>query len=224
MRLLLLLAALGLASSAHAGTVATYVGQKQEPPLRIEIADNGDLRVGDNDRFYSLRLGGVSYLVMRTGKGWEVARLADVVAAFDRTEPKRAPGGSPPSDAAIRFEPLGPAVVNGRSGTAYRVQGVEMRSSSDYAISHDPALASVGDGVRLAVERSIVMAYPFVSERMAPAIRRLFALGTLLEGELGGDVYRLDRVESADVDPARLKLPARPLGVEDIVRRMSEGR
>src|SRR6478609_5021141 len=104
--MLLLLAAV----PAEAGTRAVYEQAENKGSLTVEIADNGDVRVGPADQsMYILLIGDASYIVTIKDGKTTVARVTDVAAAFDKVMPpifgkifgaaaKGAPKGPPPME------------------------------------------------------------------------------------------------------------------------------
>jgi hypothetical protein len=117
---LLRLAALLLAlvpAVASAGLRAVYV-PKMGHSTEVKVADNGDIdaELGDGRRL--VVRGGRSYLVTERLTGTIVNRLEDLKAvAGDRWAAVSRPG--PPGAGATSLTALGPATVNGRTGTAY---------------------------------------------------------------------------------------------------------
>lgn len=211
------------AAPALAGTKAVY-DQEGKGPLIVEIADNGDMRVGPDDgEMYGLMLGDTFYVVGTEEGKISVARLQDVATAFDTALPPifgqlfGAAARATPAHPA-RIENLGPRTVNGRPGVAYRLSSSGSDGmSAELVVSTDPALAPVGRAMGRFTEATMVMLRPLfgaATAGMVTDMRAVFALGTPLSSKRG---LTLKSVETADVPAARLALPAKPQTVEEII-------
>ena len=81
-------------------------------------------------------------------------------------------------------------------------------------MSDDPALVPIGRGLARYQETMMLMmrlmAKKGVAEHMAAGLRRVFALGTMLDG-----FAKLEQVETVKIDPARMALPAKPMAVDE---------
>jgi len=210
---------------ADAGTKAVYEQAENKGSLTVEIADNGNVRIGPSDQsMYILLLGDSSYIVTIKDGKTTVARVADVAAAFDKVMPpifgkifgaaaKDTPKGPPP------MEKIGPQTVNGRTGIAYKFKGGDPKEESPVLVlSDDPALQPVGRAMERFTEASVLMLAPLFGkgiESMIDDMRAVFAMGTPLRG---GDGMTLKSVETADVPAARVALPAKPQTVDEIVK------
>ena len=143
------------ASPAVAGTRASYSGTSDPKDLVIEVSDDGGAaRVsvpGRDD--YGLLLGDQFFMVGPQDGKMQVARVADLAAAFDRVLPPVFKGlfGAMAGTTAgtIRTKPLqvthgGNATVAGIAGEVLMVKGLN-DDKPDAAISitvtHDPARA-----------------------------------------------------------------------------------
>jgi len=225
---LALLAVLG-AGSAEAGLRAVYFDSAKTKQLIVEVADNGDARIGEADSSdYGLLIGGHFHVVGDQAGRPIVARIEDIGAAIDRVVPPifhdllRTPSTAK-APAKIRIEAAGEQTVGGRKGRVYHVRGLDGSDpdkSADYVISADPALAPVGHALEQFMNAALVPA----AVLMGPAIPELiaethaiFALGTPID--VGGR-FRLDRVETIDMPASRLALPAAPATVDALVAAM----
>lgn len=217
--LILLLVVLNIASPALAGMKAVYSSQQREATrIQIEVADNGDVRVGKAGRAnYGLLIGDTFYLVIKAHDEWKVTRLADVMAAYGKLPSFNETFLIDDTDIDLNIDKQGSRQVDERMGTVYRVTG--QHGTIEYVMSDDPALVPLGRGLEKFEESLLVMMMPILGEDVVEMIaetRRLYALGT----PIGGDIYKLEAVEAATVKPERLALPAQPLTVDEIVKAM----
>lgn len=218
MRIVAALACLiAFANPAVAGMRATYGAPGQATPLVIEVADNGDARIGEEGSSdYGLLVGGQFYVVGRDGNGWTVARSADIAAAIDAAiRPifgdvlTRA---TPPAPAvAIRFAAGGTRTIAGRSGTIYAVTGLDHGNPSavtTYVLSEDADLRPIGAALQQFMHASLlptaVLLGGAAPERIEET-RLIFSHGTPLDA---GGRFQLRQVEQAAVAPDRIALPA----------------
>jgi len=218
------LALVSAAAPADAGIKAIY-DKPDKSPLTIEIADNGDARVGPDDQsMYVLLLHDTAYVVATQDGKLMVARLADVAAAFDKVMPPifgklfsaAAEGAKGDS---TKIEKIGPRTVNGREGIAYRLKGGDPNDKApEMVLSPDPALAPVGKAMGRFTEATMLLLAPLFGKETANMVgemRAVLALGTPLQG---ADGMTLRSVETADVPPARVTLPGKPQTVDEIVK------
>lgn len=222
-RLLISTAAAIIASPAFAGTKAIYSYPHDEGRLVIEVADSGDLRMGDpGSQDYFLLLGDTFYMISPKANGWTVIRVADFAKAIDALAKRVSLPSTRPSVSKLTIEAKGRVRVNEREGTAYQVKGLESDPIS-FIMSDDPALRPVGRGLAHFMEEFFVMTKAPVGEgraNLAAKFHRIFAFGT----PIGGDVYRLENIETTRVDPKRLALPAEPLTMDQIAAEMETNR
>jgi len=215
----LLLIALGF--PAWAGQRATYL-QEGEPPMVVEVADNGAARVGERGGdTYSLLLKDDIYIVSRADGAWQSVKLADLTAAvhdaghsslFDMFEEE----GVPEVSADFRIEDAGALRVAGRDGKAYRVYGMPgaIRGEAEtIVVSDDAVLAPIGRALEQyligMMTASSGGADPdFANVLSIAAIRAIFALGTPLD--LSGRL-KFVKVETVEIPDSTVKHPIRPL-------------
>ena len=227
-RLLAFLVLLVAASPASAGTRAVYSSLKDRSLIQIEVADNGDMRVGvPGSKTYMLLIGGEPYLIWNWPTGTEVMRRSDFMAVYDELNPQPAQAAllerHLSADAAhIRIEPQGAAQSNGRKGTAYLVGAGKDGPNMRIVISDDPTLAPVGRGLTELLETLYGMMRPRLGAKAAaiPVTRQLLARFLALGALIDSPFFRLETVEAVTIDPQRLALPARPLSRDEIVRKM----
>lgn len=222
------------ATPALAGMRATYTSPGGGAALVVEVADNGDARIGEEGASdYGLLIGGLFYVVGRDDTGWTVARSVDIAAAID-TAIRPIFGDAltrttPPAPAvAIRFAATGPREIGGRRGTAYTVTGLDHRdpaATTTYVLSDDPALRPVGRALEQFMHTSLlpsaVMLGGAAPERIEET-RLIFSHGTPLDA---GGRFQLRSAETAAVPAGRLALPTPAktrAELTDIMRRLAE--
>lgn len=215
----------GLAAPADAGMRAAYNGQSEPRRLEIEVADNGDFRVGPpGDPQYVLRVDGTTYLVTTKPEGPEVASLDNLALVLGEAMP---PFFRDLFTAAARANPAPPAKleragrrsVAGFEGEVYRVTMGTPPETAEFVISKDPRLKPVGTALAGFLESLMVVATPLLGEaagEMVRDMRSVFALGAPLESK---DRFALESAAEASIDPARLALPAKPLTADEIRKR-----
>jgi hypothetical protein len=220
---MLILVMVGAAAPADAGLKAIY-DKPDNAPLTIEIADNGDARVGPDDQsMYVLLIGDAAYIVTIKDGKTSAARLTDVAAAFDKVMPPifgklfGAAAAATKGD-TTKIEKIGPRTINGRAGIAYRLKGGEGEAPPEIVLSEDPALAPVGKAMGRFTEATMLLLAPLFGNavpEMVGEMRAVLALGTPLKG---GDGMALRSVETVDVPPARVALPGKLQTVDEIVK------
>jgi hypothetical protein len=229
---LALLLALFLATPALAGLRATYTAPDSPRPLIVEVADNGDARIGEEGAGdYGLLIGGTFHVVGRGPEGRvTVARLADVGAAIDRVTPvfgdTLAFARPPRPRASLTAEAMGRKLVGGRSGTLYAIRGIDQtnrEAAAEYVLSGDADLAPVGRALEMFMHASLLPGAAMLGSAAPELIeetRFIFALGTPIDA---GGRFRLARVEEAEARPERFALPATPMTVDTLERAMRAG-
>jgi hypothetical protein len=229
-RPLALLCVLLAASPASAGIRATYAGTTEPKELVVEIADGGSAaRVSTPGRDdYGLMVGDQFYIVgARSGK-LEVARVADIAAAFDRVMPPIFKNLFGAAGSGIKAAPLkavrgGSKTVAGVAGEVWLVKGLDdgkLDAAMEIVVSHDPALAPVGRALAAFFESGMVMMRPLLGSGTAEMVRQnrqMFALGTPIAS---ADRFTLTRLEIVSLPESRFVLPARPATVDDLAAEM----
>jgi hypothetical protein len=227
---LALLLVMGEAGAAQAGLRAVYFDASKSRQLVVEVADNGDARIGEADSGdYGLLIGGRFLIVGDQAGKPMVARIEDVGAAVDRVVPPifhdmlRDPS-SARLPKRLQVMAAGEQTVGGRKGRLYHISGfseVDAPKAADYVISSDPALAPVGHALEQFMNAALVPAAVLMGSAIPELLgetREIFALGTPID--ISGR-FRLDRVETVDVPAARLALPAAPTTVDALVAAMT---
>lgn len=218
---------------AHAGLRAIYFDPGKSKQLVIEVADNGDARIGEAGKEeYGLLIGGHFFIVGRNDGELQVARIEDVAAAVDQVVPpifkdifSKAMAKDPRAK-GLKVEVAGERTIGGRTGNVYKVYGLNDSNPdepTEFVMSDDPALKPIGATMEQFMNAAIVPAAALIGPAVKDLIvqtRAIFALGTPIDA---GGRFRLDRIDPLDVPPARLKLPAVPLSVEALVKAMRAG-
>jgi len=218
-----------LAVPADAGLRAVYIDIAKSRQLQIDVADNGDARIGEvGSDGYGLVLGGDFYVVdMDEGRA-TVARLRDIATAIDQVLPPifkglldRPAGGA--TARTISVEAGEDAEAGGRRGRIYHVKGLDSADSAkvtDYLICSDTDLKPVGAALEAFMDAAVVPAAPLIGNAAAELIaetRAIFALGTPID--VGGR-FRLNMAGKAAIPASSFRLPAAPQTVEQLVAAM----
>ena len=206
------------AAPAQAGMRATYA-QPGGQTLVIDVADNGDARIGEPGKpEYGLLLADGFYMVSNEGGTWQAARITDVAAAIDQAVQPifgdiLAPGSTRRPPAWFRIDAKGERTVAGRAGTVYAVSGMNegrAKEAETFVLSTDPALKPVGRAMEQFMNAAMVPAAAMIGPSVAGIIaetRAIFALGTPLDA---GGRFTLSSVETIEVPADATKLPVKP--------------
>ena len=131
-------------TQAGADVTATYMHPgtgSTASALTIEVASNGDVRAGNDDRGYYLWTNGQGYEVRPGPGGPTVIRTADTAAARV--------GKRPASEIMQPWLPVDTVSINGRNGIRYFISGSRHNPGAmPLVISRDPALAMLAVGYR----------------------------------------------------------------------------
>lgn len=219
----LLLIALLVAQPAYAGMKATYEGASEPRTIQIEVADNGDFRVGKpGDPNYGVQLANVYYVVSAAKDGTpRVAAINDLAAVIGEKMPPAFRAiygdGAKPERPALQITPGEERTVAGHKG---QVQNVKLQGPNpepqQFVFSKDPQLAPLGKAIGQYLEASMVLAAPMIGEmatQFVGEMRQVFALGTPLEST---GRFKLIQAGASDVAGERLKLPVKPLTRDQI--------
>jgi hypothetical protein len=227
--LLPLVLALLIAGPAAAGTRATYTAPGEAKTLVVEVADNGDARVGEaGGDDYGLLVGGQFYMIGGKPGEWTVARISDIARAVDAVVGPIfgeifAAAGPPAPKVPIRTVKTGTRTVGGRVGTVYAVSGLDHEkpdASVEVVASDDPALRPVGRALESFMNAAMIPAAPLLGPAAAELIaetRAIFALGTPLSSQ---GRFELQKVETVEIAAARVALPDQPDTYETLVTKM----
>lgn len=222
--------ALVLAAPAAAGMRATYAGGGDPRPLLVEVADNGDFRVDPPDlEGHFVGIGGTLYMVRtRADAAAEVVRIADLAAALAEVispafrtlfEAAAAGAADGPVPKAVRTSSR---TVAGIPGEVWQVTAGDPPQTRELVFTRAPELAPLGTAIARFMEANVLLLAPLVgaaAAEMGQEMRAVLAIGTPLDG-----LMRLERLEEAEIDPERLRLPAEPLGRAAIIEEMRRQR
>lgn len=212
-----------ISTSAHAGTIATYLRPDGGNTI-IEVADSGDARIGQADESeYGLLVDGRFYMVEVEEGRTSVMSLEDIAMAAGLVLPRRfgqAPNSSLARPAAeSSLEADGTETVSGRLGKRFRMRHSD--SAERLVVSEDPALRPVGAAMEGVAVASLTAMGALFGEEMGAEfmlhIRDMFARGTPLQTF---DGWTLTTIEAAEIHPARMVLPEAPLSVQDVAQRL----
>lgn len=216
-----------IAFPAQAGARATYLRPDGGSTV-IEVADNGDARIGpSDDAEYGLLVNGRFYMVETVHGRTTVTRMEDIAAAAGLLLPpgfnellKSAKSLTP---ARSNLEADGSATIAGREGKGFKMRGAE--SPERMVVSDDPSLRPVGAAMEGIATASVAsMAGLFGKEaagELLSHIRDMFSRGTPLRTF---DGWVLTTVEKADVRQDRVQLPGKPVSLEEATRQMRDAR
>lgn len=167
--------------------------------LTIEVASNGDVRAGNDERGYYLWENGKGYEVRPGPGGPMVTRTADTAAA-------RA-GIRPASEIMQPWLPVDTVSINGRKGTRYFISGVSHNPGAmPLVISRDPSLAMLAAGHRrlAAMQESN---FPGDDSPERVSFREVIAQGAPID-LLGS---QLVSISTAAIPSTRFRVPAAPV-------------
>jgi hypothetical protein len=196
---LLGIAMLALApAQAGADVTATYQRPGAAGTLTIEVASNGDVRAGNDDRGYYLWTKGHGYEVRPGPGGPTVARTEDIAAA-------RA-GMRPASEIMQPWLPVDTVSINGRKGIRYFIGGTRHHPSAmPLVISRDPSLAMLATGHQrlVAMQES---GFPGADSPERVSFHEVIALGAPID-LLGS---QLVSISTTAIPSTRFRVPAEP--------------
>lgn len=201
-------------SVAEADVTATYSAPGGQKVMKIEVAENGDLR---SETFPGTRViylrDGTSFVVDRHFSPPMVARVDDLAPAVFELLARADPTALEQAKHVPHrvFVRKGTVSVQGRTGDAYYEQAPDGRVSANPAIviSHDPALAPLGRAIAAQFEEG---------EKLSPsppniATRAILRTGTplLING------LQLQSISDAAIPPSEFELPG-PIETSEGIR------
>jgi len=218
------------AAPGRAGLRATYEGTSEPKVLVVEVADHGGAaRVSTPGREdYGLLIADQFYVIGPQEGKLQVARTADLAAAFDRVMPPIFKNLFGAAGTAVKAAPLkatrvGARTVAGVAGEAWSVKGLDDEkpdAATEIVVAKDPALAPVGRALAAFFESGMVMMRPLLGNGAAELVqqnRQIFALGTPIAST---DRFTLVKLETVDLSDGRFTLPAKPATVDELVAGM----
>jgi hypothetical protein len=204
---------------------ATYVRPDGGRTI-IEVADNGDARIGPSEGAeFGLLVNGRFYMVEAANGQSSVTKMEDIAAAAGLLLPSGFSEGlksaTLPKPAPTNLVADGSATIAGREGKRFRMKGAE--NADRLVVSEDPSLKPVGaamEGIAVASVASTTGLFGTeMAEEMLPHIRDMFSRGTPL---LTFDGWVLTTVENAEVAADRVRLPSKPISLQEATRRLRE--
>ena len=234
MRAFLFFGLIAVSAPASAGTRAIYDHREENRAISFEIDDQRNFRAGDEFQYRIVQGPEVYQVAIVDGRPY-VARIEDLADALRETTPGLVRTAARMftfvgADELKRWEKRGKKKVNGFRGREY-VEVDEYRSFEEdfdpmeemdatrVVLSDDPELEPLGDAMlhytadELYLKR-FLLARTAVDEVLR-SLDGLARLGTGI-GSSEGDI-RLVSVAAADIDPARLSIPATPMTRDEIV-------
>jgi len=198
-------ALLRAASPAAADTVARFSQLDGQPPIVIELADNGDSRMTVTDAAYVTR-DGTTYLVLSDSGGRFSVTLPDylaLLAELSRAAPSA--GGRMPD--RVEITQAGTETVAGHSGTVHRLIGPGDAAPFEIVVSDDAVLRPVSLILTNLIATFIAQVEgqnPALAARIAEVLR----LGAVIRF---GPIYRLESVAATPVPRSAFDVPEPPL-------------
>lgn len=216
---------LSIASPAHAGTKATYLRPDGGSTV-VEIADNGDARIGpSDDAVYGLLVNGQFYMVQSAHDRPIATRMEDIAAAAGLLLPQ---GFSEALKSADTLAPVhtgleadGSTTIAGREGKRFKMKGAD--SPDRLVVSEDASLKPVGAAMEGIATASVASMAALLGKDMAKQlllhIRDMFSRGTPL---LTFDGWVLTTVEKEDIGEDRVRLPGKAVSLQKATRQMQQ--
>ena len=226
MRHLLLIFAL-ITAPAYGGTRATYVRPDGGSTI-IEVADNGDARIGPSDGAeYGLLVSNRFYMVEAGQNGPTVIRMEDTAAAMGLMLPRGfnelLKPANPGSVTMTELEADGTATIEGRTGRRFRMKHSD--DSDRLVVSDDPSLRPIGAAMEGIAGASLLSMEAFFGSEaasdMLSHVRDMFSRGTPL---LTFEGWTLTTVETAEIGQNRVRLPGKPLSLEAVAEHIRKRR
>jgi hypothetical protein len=218
MRILSKLAALFallFANPASAAITARYSQSNGEPPVVVQIADNGDSRVTVTEAAY-VTTGGIVYMIMSDPHGQFVVRQDIFLGLMDEMLRATRPA-SRPDDRRLAIAERGTETVAGRTGALFRISMPGNPSDAfEIVVSADPELAPLGRAMM-----ALLVPFSVTMSRETPGFGAAFSdvlgRGTVLRL---GPLWRLENIDSAPVPPSAFTLPSAPLSRDELLARL----
>lgn len=228
--LLLALALLAFPSAAPAALKASFAGKDPGQTLVVEIADNGDARIGEPGRpDYGVLKDSSFYVVGAADQGVSVARIEDVAAAIDQVMPPifkdlfANAQRQGPARQSLRTQQRGTRTIAGRTGQVIAIFGLDADQpgeAQEFVVSQDADLKPLGRTLEAFMNAAILPGAAFIGPAAGELVdetRAIFSLGTPLDA---GGRFRLTKLETASIPAERFALPAEPATIGQLVDAM----
>lgn len=218
---------LALAPSwALADMTATYGVPNSNFSMKIEIASNGDVRgdVAGQPGLYFITRDGKGYFIQADPAGPIVTRGEDYGAALGEQMAKMAPGfRDMVKGVALHVVEKGEVAVNGRKGTAYYVRmapDAPLSPQPFAVISHDPALAPLGEAMARQFDMSMSMGSQMMPTEAFAEVRDLLKTGAPIS--FGG--AELKTISLDPIPASEFELPGPVEGMDHLRARLERQR
>jgi hypothetical protein len=205
----------GLPAAARADMKATYLQPRRFETVTVEVADNGDSRLQFPGQSWRLQIvGGEAYVVYDRPQGARVVRLTDLRQLVAERRPALP---NPAILSGLRLVERGTASFAGHRGAAFFFEAPDSGAVSPIpmlVVSTDAALAPLGRPIALQMDFTI-LSYRLAEAQIPPifvAVREALGDGT----PLSFFTMDLQAIERTPIDPARLRLPAPPVTMEEL--------
>lgn len=205
----------GLPAAARADMKATYLQPRRFETVTVEVAGNGDSRLQFSGQSWRLQIvGGEAYAIYARPQGDRVVRLTDLRQLVAERRPALP---NPAILSGLRLVQRGTASFAGHRGAAFFFQepgSAEPLIIPMLVVSTDPALAPIGRPIALQMDFAI-LSYRLADAQIPPifvAVREALGSGT----PLSFFTLDLQSIERTPIDPARLRLPAPPVTMEEL--------
>lgn len=205
----------GMPAAALADMKGTWLQPRRFETVIVEVADNGDSRLQFSGQRWRLQIvGGDAYAVYDRPQGVRVVRLTDLRQLVAERRPALP---NPAILSGLRLLQRGTASFAGHRGTAFFFQepgSAEPLIIPMLVVSADPALAPLGRPIALQMDFAI-LSYRLAGAVIPPiflAMREALGNGT----PLSFFTLELQSIERAPIDPARFRLPAPPVTMEEL--------
>lgn len=238
MRLQLFLILALAPSTALADVTAVYGSPDKSFTMKLEVADNGDVRgdvqghsntpglvvsggTGPEASMSMIKRGDQTYFIRPDPKGPIVYRTDDMITVMIEQMNRQMPefAALAAKAPAFHFVAKGQVAVNGRFGTAYYLQTPDGKLSSQpwAVISDDPSLAPLKQAVAVQSDMSFRMMDRIGVGGPFKELRTLFDKGAPIS--YGG--VELQTVSFAPVAASEFELPAQPEALEQVRERVA---
>jgi hypothetical protein len=209
------LLALLLANPAFAAVTARYSQSNGEPPVVVQISDNGESRVTVTEAAY-VTTGGIVYMIMSDPHGQFVVRQDIFLGLMDEMLRATRPA-TPANDSRLAIAEHGTETIAGRTGALFRISMPGNPSDAfEIVVSADPEPAPLGRAMM-----ALLIPFSTTMSRETPGFAAAFSdvlgRGTVLRL---GQMWRLESVDTGPVPPSAFAIPGAPLSRDELLARL----
>jgi hypothetical protein len=205
----------GLPAAGLADMKATYLQPRRFETMIVEVADNGDSRLQFSGQSWRLQsVSGEYYAIYELPQATRVIRFRDLRQLLEERRPALP---NPAILAGLRLVERGTASFAGHRGAAFFFQepgSGEPLMIPMLVVSMDRALAPIGRPIALQMDFAI-LSYHLAGTPIPPifvAVRNALGSGT----PLSFFTMELQNIDRGPIDPARFRLPAPPVTMEEL--------